>query len=806
MTPMRVRHSALFILGALALASCVDADGGVTGPPVPDAGAHPDGGAAPCGSTGAAILFFEANCATCHQGSRYPDLSRTGLPQLAHLDSHLVPGMHLLVPGHPEQSFLFAKMAHTQGSTGGAGMPLGRADPVPELSMVEQWIRDGASTTCTELAPPTVPYDPNTLDPAQLFTCTDPTAPRSSPSRLRRITATEFTQVTVNAPGLDQNPLAPPSGLPYPTYSQGVGMDAATLRLLMMQLPVASEIWSAGDPVHTVSAGRMYGISSCCVDPRPSVVSCMETAPGVMPPAACVATYVDTLLRRGALFRAPTADESSRLGAYLTSRIQAEVADHITRHDTLSEITQAALLMTGSLFRSDVGDPTTMTGTRRRLSDTELAFELGSLLTDAPVGVPIPQSVDATDDPDSASFVDGRLGQIARAAADGSIRMADVRRSLFRHYASGIAADRPDLYVGYPDTRGDYWIAPRIASFFRAWLQYGNANTVFKDHPAATSRFADAGDQYSQSVVGFGSLQDPHVDSARHEANLVQQMDDLIARIVVESDTNRTDVFADLLTRRDVFLPAEPTSLDPVSSLWAYGFDTSVAPDDAHRWTTYPASNPRMGVLMHPAWLGAHGGNFEDDASLIHRGRWLRTELFCEHFGDLGNVQGLQAMLGASDPAISARHRVARATHPGTDPMADATTVQNCWGCHQYMNTLGQPFETFNHAGFERAMDHGGAVDGSTVIDNLPDPTLNGTYATPSDFVSALAHSSYARRGMVRHAFRYFMGRDEVLADGCTLVEMESALASTGSFFSMMEALIASDTFVWRDLATGGTP
>ena len=65
-----------------------------------------------------------------------------------------------------------------------------------------------------------------TLDPAVLFTCADPSAPRSSPSRLRRITDDELTRATVDAPGLSQNPLAPPSGLPYPTYSEGVGMDA----------------------------------------------------------------------------------------------------------------------------------------------------------------------------------------------------------------------------------------------------------------------------------------------------------------------------------------------------------------------------------------------------------------------------------------------------------------------------------------------------------------------------------------------------------------------------------------------------
>jgi hypothetical protein len=126
-----------------------------------------------------------------------------------------------------------------------------------------------------------------------------------------------------------------------------------------------------------------------------------------------------------------------------------------------------------------------------------------------------------------------------------------------------------------------------------------------------------------------------------------------------------------------------------------------------------------------------------------------------------------------------------------------------CRSCHEEMNSLGLPFETFNHAGFERASDHGSAPDSSTVITNLPDSSLNRNYSTTQEFIEALAGSAYARRGFVRHAFRYFMGRPEVLADGCTLAEMEATLDETGSFFAMMEALIVSQTLTHRHIAEG---
>ena len=49
------------------------------------------------------------------------------------------------------------------------------------------------------------------------------------------------------------------------------------------------------------------------------------------------------------------------------------------------------------------------------------------------------------------------------------------------------------------------------------------------------------------------------------------------------------------------------------------------------------------------------------------------------------------------------------------------------------------------------------------------------------------------------------MGRDETLADACTLTAMETAFEG-GSFFDMLEALVTSDSFLYRTVAEGGAP
>jgi hypothetical protein len=203
----------------------------------------------------------------------------------------------------------------------------------------------------------------------------------------------------------------------------------------------------------------------------------------------------------------------------------------------------------------------------------------------------------------------------------------------------------------------------------------------------------------------------------------------------------------------------------------------------------------RSGVLTHPAWLAAHGDNFEDDASLVHRGHWIRENLFCESVPGLENVM-VAARLGDRSPTLSARDRVNAAT--GTEAMATGTQA-TCIGCHGLMNTLGFPFEQYNHAGFIRVTDHGHAPDGSTVIDNLPDPAMNRAFASVQEYTQAIANSTYAKRCFIRQAFRYFAGRDETMADACTLAEMENAL-NHGTFIDMLVALVTSDTFLYRTI------
>ncbi|MCY1041871.1 DUF1588 domain-containing protein [Corallococcus sp. bb12-1] len=256
-----------------------------------------------------------------------------------------------------------------------------------------------------------------------------------------------------------------------------------------------------------------------------------------------------------------------------------------------------------------------------------------------------------------------------------------------------------------------------------------------------------------------------------------------------------------LLTTRDFHLAstAEPSNYakQVLYTGHPYGTEQSIPNAPGVRWVTMPAAE-RAGVLTHPAWLGAHAGNFEDDPSAIYRGKWVRENLLCGWVPPLNSVR-VMAQVGPSAPDKSSRRR-----------LEEATNKSECAGCHRLMNPLGFPFEVYNHAGYLRAKDHApdgswGPPDGSSVLTGMPDAALDGPVKNAVELSAKLAESQYVKRCFVRQAFRYYMGRPENRTDACTLIRMEQAYdADDGSFLSMLSALTTSDTWKTRRLPGKG--
>ena len=234
---------------------------------------------------------------------------------------------------------------------------------------------------------------------------------------------------------------------------------------------------------------------------------------------------------------------------------------------------------------------------------------------------------------------------------------------------------------------------------------------------------------------------------------------------------------------------------------------------DLASWV-YPTTQPakmqhRKGILTHPAWLIAFAANTETDP--VRRGKWVREKLLA------GSIPDVPVTVDAVIPED--HHKTLR------QRLDKKTGETYCWQCHVQMNPLGTTFEMYDDFGRYRTeeflehpdnlikkMPEKGAVsdDLRDIYKTLPvnatgrlegtdDPKLDGDLRDAIDLAERLSKSAKVRQSIIRHAFRYFMGRNEVLSDSKTLIDADQAyLKSGGSFDAVIVSLLTSDSFIYR--------
>lgn len=233
--------------------------------------------------------------------------------------------------------------------------------------------------------------------------------------------------------------------------------------------------------------------------------------------------------------------------------------------------------------------------------------------------------------------------------------------------------------------------------------------------------------------------------------------------------------------------------------------------DNWHYETVQPAKVPnRKGMLTHPAWLIAHAFNTETDP--VHRGKWVREKLLA------GTIPDVPITVDAQIPEDHNKTLRQR--------LASATRNDYCWRCHVHMNPLGNTFELYDDFGRYRTQepleyeehlikegpeqkgDH--LVDTRNIYKTLPvdssgylegtgDSSLDGEVKDAIDLADRLGKSQRVRQSIIRHAFRYFMGRNETLSDSKTLIDADRAYVdSGGSFDAVIVSLLTSDSFLYR--------
>lgn len=226
--------------------------------------------------------------------------------------------------------------------------------------------------------------------------------------------------------------------------------------------------------------------------------------------------------------------------------------------------------------------------------------------------------------------------------------------------------------------------------------------------------------------------------------------------------------------------------------------------------TTQPAKVPnRKGMLTHPAWLIAHAQNTETDP--VRRGKWIREKLLA------GTIPDIPITVDAVIPED--HHKTLR------QRLENRTGQEYCWKCHQKMDPLGLPFEIFDAFGryrTEEQIEHPEnlikgvkqaerkngiqialyktlPVDPRSSLEGTGDENIDGEVRDAVELTERLAKSPLVRQSIIRHAFRYFLGRNEMLSDSKTLMDAEHAyLKSGGSFDAVIVSFLTSDSFLYR--------
>jgi hypothetical protein len=467
-----------------------------------------------------------------------------------------------------------------------------------------------------------------------------------------------------------------------------------------------------------------------------------ERAPTEAQVAAAIARQFEL-----AIWRKPTADEIARFQKLHTTSVR-DAGPVIGARAMLATI----LMLPEAMYRFEVGaGPVDQYG-RHMLAPRELAVAVALALTDAP-----------PDDPLMKAVEEGRLKTAA-----------DVRREVARLLN---------------DKKTD---KPRIMRFFEEYFEFPLAEEVFKDTKDL-----------------FGPKWRPNI-----------LVDDTRALIQYVLDRDN-DVLKELLTTNKAFVnyrldPAKgPTKVNtnnkpntsPQKRLHEWHELYNLPAD--WQWTpNQPIELPadqRAGILTQPSWLMAFATN--DDTHPIKRGKWVRERL-------LGS--------GIPDVPITVDAQLPNAPDQTVRQRMDVTKVEYCWQCHRKMNPLGLTFENYDYIGRfrstvrlvdskappkpgKRPTDpvtltyHNVPLDATGLIEMSGDPAIDGDVKNAVQMVKKLAESPRARQVFVRHAFRFWMGRNETLADAPTLLAADKAyVANGGSMKALITSLLTSDSFLYR--------
>jgi len=250
-------------------------------------------------------------------------------------------------------------------------------------------------------------------------------------------------------------------------------------------------------------------------------------------------------------------------------------------------------------------------------------------------------------------------------------------------------------------------------------------------------------------------------------------------RLVASAEALVSDVYATNSTSNFIgTLFTTPNVYADCGSETLYGL-TGTPPDTGSPARFAAPQGQRAGFLTSPAWLGAMAG--ASDTKPARRGWFINEDVLCRSIPPHPpNV--LPAPLDAN---LTMR-----------EALSAQETSATCAGCHSLLDAPGLAFEIFDTVGSYRTLDKNKPIDASGTLTGVDDASVSFTNGV--DLSVKLGQSKTVQQCVMKNAFKYFMGREVLSSDECSLSRAEAAYAPSGSYVDFVAELITSDSALIR--------
>ena len=191
-----------------------------------------------------------------------------------------------------------------------------------------------------------------------------------------------------------------------------------------------------------------------------------------------------------------------------------------------------------------------------------------------------------------------------------------------------------------------------------------------------------------------------------------------------------------------------------------YGLDPAGLTSTTFQVRTLPADGPRLGLLSKAGFLSEYANQKEGSPTL--RGKWMREQLLCTPIPPPPPDVNATLVDPPADMPLTKRQRLE--LH---------RTNKTCAGCHDAMDPLGLPLETFDAVGAYRTTERGLDIDPTGDFDDVAVDNARALgVAASADAAVAVC--------LARKYYTYAMGHAERSADGSVLNDLTAAFVASG--------------------------